>query len=159
MYTTDSAFFSWTARRVVLAANHRADTVDGEFDDRRAARYDVTLDITMTVGRNRGRLIAFRDATADVAYVVLILGHTNAARDVPVRIVDEDVLLIEGSRETHLPVILIGVQQTPAGEASLKAFRREVNRQLCVGGPIREVLQLSEAESVDIDWYTEAPAA
>ncbi|MFC9839145.1 hypothetical protein ACFVKB_35875 [Rhodococcus sp. NPDC127530] len=87
-----------------------------------------------------------------------MLGETVGAHDVPVRVVDEEALLIEGSRYAHTPQLLIGdsalaITDNPAPR------RWEVGRELREGGPIRALLELSGAQSVEVDWLPATAAA
>ncbi len=74
-------------------------------------------------------------------------------------IVNEEALLIEGIRSAsaHTPQLLIG--DSTLGISGDPAPRQgEVSRQLCEGGPIRTLLALSGAQSVEVDW-SPAPVA
>ena len=71
----------------------------------------------------------------------------------PVRAVDEEVLLTEGSHSLLLAEILI---TTPVGAAG----GRVVDTQLCIGGPVRDMLTLSGVFSVIVEWcHASASAA
>ncbi|WP_257015208.1 hypothetical protein [Rhodococcus sp. ACS1] len=89
-----------------------------------------------------------------------MLGETVGAHDVPVHIVDEEALIIEGSRSAsaHTPQLLIG--DPILGISGDPASRQgEVSRQICEGGPIRTLLALSGAQSVEVDWSPASVAA
>ncbi|MDV7090577.1 hypothetical protein [Rhodococcus opacus] len=110
----------------------------------------------MTIGAESARIVASHDPATGAEQVVLMLGDTVGAQDVPVHVVDEEV--IEGSRYTHTPQLLIG-DSTLAVTGNPAARQWEVGRQLREGGPIRALLALSGAQSVEVDWLPAAAAA
>ncbi|WP_128970200.1 hypothetical protein [Rhodococcus opacus] len=87
-----------------------------------------------------------------------MLGETVGAHDVSVHVVDEEALLIEGSRCAHTPQLLIG-DSTLALTGNPAPRLWEVSRQLCEGGPLRALLALSGARSVEVDWLPASAAA
>ncbi len=147
------------ARTTTASTSTRTRVAFGEhertpFRDRPA----LTLDARVTVGAESARIVASHDPATGAEQVVLMLGDTVGARDVPVHVVDEEVLLIEGSRYTHTPQLLIG-DSTLAVTGNPAARQWEVGRQLREGGPIRALLALSGAQSVEVDWLPAAAAA
>ena len=127
-------FFSWTARRVEL------DEVESAV---------LVLDEVVPVGAGTARLIATRDD--DVDYLALIVGDVSDRHDVAVRVVDEEALLIEGSRFESSPEILIGLRTAPSICGCSDA--RHVDSQLCLDGPIRTMIASIGVRSVVVDWY------
>jgi hypothetical protein len=68
------------------------------------------------------------------------------------------VLLIEGSRSVLPAEILITTRVGAAGQAV--GGRRVVDTQLCIGGPVRDMLTLSGVFSVIVEWcHASASAA
>ena len=127
-------FFSWTARRVEL---------------REVESAVLVLDEVVPVGAGTARLIATRDD--DVDYLALIVGDVADRHDVAVRVVDEEALLIEGSRFESSPEILIGLRTAPSICGCSDA--RHVDSQLCLDGPIRTMIASIGVRSVVVDWY------
>ncbi len=103
----------------------------------------------MPVGAGTARLIATRDD--DVDYLALIVGDVADRHDVAVRVVDEEALLIEGSRFESSPEILIGLRTAPSICGCSDA--RHVDSQLCLDGPIRTMIASIGVRSVVVDWY------
>jgi len=131
-------FFSWTARRV-------------ELDELRESESAVlVLDERVPLGRNTARLIATRDEGADVDYLALIVGDVADGHDIAVRGVDEESILIEGSRSASSPEILIGLRAAPTfgGWSS----------RICLEGPLLAMIASVGVRSVVVDWYHTASA-
>ncbi|AWH01350.1 hypothetical protein DCN13_23630 [Rhodococcus ruber] len=114
----------------------------------------LTLDRRLVSDTVRGRLLAYHDADDDADYVALLIGDVAGSDDVPVRIVDEERLLVEGARSTEPAEILVGAPDDRDPDAE----RRELDRQLCLGGPVRSMLAHSGARSVTVDWCAVAAA-
>lgn len=151
MNTHSEPFFSWNSRRVVLPrtlALIASAAGDGPPQDRPG----VTLDVSLTLGPRSGRLLAYHDADWDTDYVVLMIGQIIDAQDVPLRVVDEEALLVEGGRCTRPAEILIAASPIGAGLGAQRVDRQIVDSQLCTGGPIRDMLGLSGAVSVESQW-------
>jgi len=127
-------FFSWTARRVELRESESAVLV---------------LDEVVPVGTGTARLIATRDDDGD--YLALVVGDVADRHDVAVRGVDEEALLIEGSRSESSPEILIGLRAAQSICGCSDA--RHVDSQLCLDGPIRTMIASIGVRSVVVDWY------
>ena len=95
----------------------------------------LAFDATLAVGAQRAR-------------------DVSRAHDMPVRVVDEEVLLIEGSHTaccwwktvSTAPRTLIFLT-TPVGATG----RRVVDTQLWIGGPVRDMLMLSGVFSVIVE--------
>ena len=137
MTARPESFFSWTARRV-------------ELDELREVESAVlVLDEVVAVGTGTARLIATR--VDDVDYLALIVGDVAHRHDVAVRVVDEEALLIEGSRSESSPEILIGLRAAPSICGCSDA--RHVDSQLCLEGPIRTMIASIGVRSVVVDWY------
>ncbi|MFC0446970.1 hypothetical protein [Rhodococcus jostii] len=147
-------------KTTTASSSPRARVVLGEREARTPFRAHppLTLDIQLTVGADLSRLVACRDPATGAEQVVLMLGETFGAHDVPVQIVDEEALLIVGSRCAHTPLLLIG-DSSVALTGNLAPRQYEVSRQLREGGPIRALLALSGAQSLVIDWIPAATAA
>lgn len=137
----EEPFFSWTARRVEFGRSESAVLV---------------LDETVPVGTGTARLIATRDDDTDVDYLALIVGDVANRHDVAVRGVDEEALLIEGSRSESSPEILIGLRTAQSICGCSEA--RHVDSQLCLEGPIRTMIASIGVRSVVVDWYHVIPA-
>jgi hypothetical protein len=120
-----------TTRRVTLEARLHSAPVSPVTVNRDGI--GLAFDTTLTVGARRARLITWVDGDGD--YAALSVGDVSGAHDVPVRAVDEEVLLIEGSHSVLATETLI---TTPVGAAG----RRVVDSQLCIGGPVRDMLTL-----------------
>ncbi|MDV6280280.1 hypothetical protein [Rhodococcus jostii] len=132
-------FFSWTARRV-------------ELDELRESESAVlVLDEVVPVGAGTARLIATRDEDTDIDYLALIVGDVADGHDIAVRGVDEEALLIEGSRTASSPEILIGLRAAQSICGCSDA--RHVDSQLCLDGPIRTMIASIGVRSVVVDWY------
>lgn len=132
-------FFSWTARRV-------------ELDELRESESAVlVLDEVVPVGAGKARLIATRDEDTDIDYLALIVGDVADGHDIAVRGVDEEALLIEGSRTESSPEILIGLRAAQSICGCSDA--RHVDSQLCLDGPIRTMIASIGVRSVVVDWY------
>ncbi|WP_172650132.1 hypothetical protein [Rhodococcus opacus] len=127
-------FFSWTARRVELRESESAVLV---------------LDEVVPVGTGTARLIATR--VDDVDYLALVVGDVADRHDVAVRVVDEEALLIEGSRSESTPEILIGLRAAQSICGCSEA--RHVDSLLCIDGPIRTMIASIGVKSVVVDWY------
>ncbi|WP_016883600.1 MULTISPECIES: hypothetical protein [unclassified Rhodococcus (in: high G+C Gram-positive bacteria)] len=128
-------FFSWTARRVEL---------------REVESAVLVLDEVVPVGTTgTARLIATR--VDDVDYLALIVGDVADRYDVAVRVVDEEALLIEGSRSESSPEILIGLRAAQSICGCSDA--RHVDSQLCLDGPISTMIASIGVRSVVVDWY------
>nr|WP_257016090.1 hypothetical protein [Rhodococcus sp. ACS1] len=112
--------------------------------------------MSLTLGSRSGRLLAYHDADWDTDYVVLMIGQIIDAQDVPIRVVDEETLLLEGGRCTRAAEILIAASPIGAGLGARRVDRRIVDSQLCTGGPIRDMLGLSGAVSVESQWCEDA---
>ncbi|WP_238586287.1 hypothetical protein [Rhodococcus rhodochrous] len=147
MDTGCGAFFSWTSRRVTLPRCLRAVAAGTQ-------QSGLTLDRRLASDTIRGRLLAYHDADDDADYVALLIGDVAGSDDVPVRIVDEERLLMEGARSTEPAEILVGTSDDRDPDAE----RRELDRQLCLGGPVRSMLAHSGARSVTVDWCAVAAA-
>ncbi|MCZ4587511.1 hypothetical protein O4328_28135 [Rhodococcus opacus] len=130
-------FFSWTARRVELDELREVESVV------------LVLDEVVPMGAGTARLIATR--VDDVDYLALIVGDVADRHDVAVRVVDEEALLIEGSRSESSPEILIGLRAAPSICGCSDA--RHVDSQLCLEGPIRTMIASIGVRSVVVDWY------
>ncbi|PQP16041.1 hypothetical protein [Rhodococcus opacus] len=133
MTARPESFFSWTARRVEL---------------REVESAVLVLDEVVPVGTCTARLIATRDD--DVDYLALVVGDVADGTDIAVRVVDEEALLIEGSRCGSSPEILIGLRAAPSICGS---DTRHVDSQLCLDGPIRTMIASIGVRSVVVDWY------
>lgn len=134
MYTSGEAHFSWTSRRVMLP--------DDEGHGRSGVAPDasgVTLD-RMLPG---SRLMACRDVEQEREYVALAVGEVDGGEDVPVRVVEEERLLLHGPRSDLGPEILVGAEDDDLDD-------REVTRQLLDGGPLRSLLARTGAHSVAV---------
>ncbi|MFD7007644.1 hypothetical protein [Rhodococcus jostii] len=130
-------FFSWTARRV---------EIDELCESESAV---LVLDEVVPVGAGTARLIATR--VDDVDYLALIVGDVANRHDVAVRVVDEEALLIEGSRSESSPEILIGLRAAQCICGCSDA--RHVDSQLCLDGPVRTMIASIGVRSVVVDWY------
>lgn len=143
MDVMEESFFGWNVRRVVLRAGRRSpkDTVD-------VAVPPPDLDMSLTIGSRRARLITFVDHGDD--YVVLVVGDASGRHDVPVRAVDAETLLIRGSQSRQAVEILVVLPSTLADDTTVA--QRDLDGQLCAGGPIREMLAATGAMSVTVEW-------
>jgi hypothetical protein len=131
-------YFSWTARRV-------------ELDELRESESAVlVLDEVVPLGRNTARLIATRDDDTDIDYLALIIGDVADGTDIAVRGVDEEALLVEGSRSESSPEILIGLRTAPSICGCSNAGH--IDSQLCLDGPVRTMIGSVGVKSVVIDW-------
>ena len=134
MYTSGEAYFSWTSRRVMLPGDERR----GRSDVATEAS-GVTLDRILT----GSRLMACRDVEQEREYVALAVGAVDGGDDVPVRVVEEERLLLHGPRSGFGPEILVGAEDDDLDD-------REVTRQLLDGGPLRGLLARTGAHSVAV---------
>jgi hypothetical protein len=158
--TADSEpFFSWTSRRVVVACSLRSRSK--MIDPRRDCgdeRTDVVLDVRIQLGVRGARLLGFCACETD--YVALLVGDVVGARDVPIHVIDEEQLLIVGSRSTLPAEILVGIPADPCAVGASGRPGKILVRQVCMGGPIRDVLALSGVHSVIVDVLApDVPAA
>ncbi|QDQ95228.1 hypothetical protein FND50_33715 [Rhodococcus sp. WB9] len=154
MKMVNEPYFGSKSRRVVLERGLDDAPVPQETANRDGLA--VTLDVSLTIGTRRARLIAWRDDDDD--YVALAVGDVSGAQNVPVRAVEEELLLIEGSRSGLPAEILVAVPHVTAGLAI--GGRGVVDCQVRVGGPIRDMLTMTEVASVVVAWCdTSAPAA
>ncbi|NME80530.1 hypothetical protein [Rhodococcus sp. 105337] len=132
MYTSGEAHFSWTSRRVMLP------------EDDRYGRSGVAPDtsgVTLDRVLMGSRLMACRDVEQEREYVALAVGAVDGGDDVPVRVVEEERLLLHGPRSGFGPEILVGAEDDDLDD-------REVTRQLLDGGPLRSLLTRTGAHSV-----------
>lgn len=145
MAKPDTGFFSWTARRVNLAAErHETGPVESYgFSD------VLTIECPSSPASRPSRLVVCHDDEDEVDYVALILGDTAGNDDVPVHAVHEEQLLLEGERSNAPVEILVGVPD----DRDLRVQQRELDRQICTGGPLRTMLECSGARSVIVGWY------
>ncbi|KXF51986.1 hypothetical protein AXA44_47945 [Rhodococcus sp. SC4] len=111
-------------------------------------RSGLTMDALLVFDTGRGRLLAYHDADDDTEYVALLVGDVSGSCDVPVRAVGEERLLVEGGRSTLSAEILVGASD----DHDSVAEQHELDRQLCLGGPLRSMLAYSGALSVTVDW-------
>ncbi|MFD9665810.1 hypothetical protein ACFWAY_29995 [Rhodococcus sp. NPDC059968] len=147
MNTVEHSFFGWNSRRVVLERPcHATPEPQGAAD---APDLGIGLDVSLTIGARRARLITLVDHDAD-DYVALVIGDVPGGHDVPVRPVEEEMLLIEGSRSDLPAEILIAVPAATIGRAV--SGRRTMDSQLCMGGPVRDIVLLTGAISVTFEW-------
>ena len=72
----------------------------------RAHKFANALDRPVLVGNRRARLVT----SADGPVTALIVGASAGAADVPVRLVEEETLLISGAHSRRPAEILIGVR-------------------------------------------------
>lgn len=143
MTALSESFFSWTSRRVDLTAIDKASSVTPELDE------------PLRCGNHQARLIAMRDADTDVEYLALVVGDVSGRSDITVREVDEELLLVEGSRSPVEQEILLGVSsEYEEGYSGTDHLDREV----CVDGPVRSMIAWSGARSVIVDWYHGSPS-
>lgn len=141
-------FFSRTARRVMLprTLHEDHDAPDSALD----SGAGLTIDHALDSASRRSRVVAYRDDDTDC--VALVVGDAVGADDVPVHTVPEERLILEAGR-SHEPVeIFVGV---PDG-SDVRVQQRELDRQLCTGGPLRSMLACSGARSIVVDWYPPA---
>lgn len=151
MNTAGEPFFSWTARRVMLPRTLVSVAPAGG-NPAGKGRSGITLDVTVPLGKLTGRLLAYRDTDWDTEIVVLMVGHVLGADDVPVRVVDEETILLEGERSIPPAEILVAATTIRDGWGTRRLARRDVDHQLCTGGPVRDAIALSGAVSVDSQW-------
>jgi hypothetical protein len=148
MDATDE-FFSWTSRRTVIGAGHLASTaserkrVHGDSADELPQR---GLDVRLVVAGRHCRLITFTHGGDD--YVVVVIGSVRGRRDVPIRAVDEESLLVDASRSETSAEILIGIPIDPRTASPERCRERMLASQLCQGGPIRQMLSVTGVHSV-----------
>lgn len=150
MNSAGEPFFSWTSRRVVLPRT--LTLINPSTDGCAPGRSRVSIDVLLPLGAHQGRLLAYRAADCETEYVALMVGQIVGSEDIPVRVVDEESLLIEGSRSTLAAEILIGARAVGSGLGVRPLNQHDVDSQLCMGGPIRDMLGLSGAVSVASEW-------
>ncbi|MGX7725111.1 hypothetical protein [Rhodococcus sp. 5G237] len=135
--TSSEPFFSWTSRRIDLSAAADARAVTPELDE------------SLRCGSRKARLLAIRDSESETDYVALLVGDVSGHSDVTVREVDEERLLVEASRPSTEPEILLGVASAPEpGHPG----PHHVDREVFVDGPVRSLIIRSGARSVVVDW-------
>ena len=135
--TSSEPFFSWTSRRIDLSAAADARTMTPELDE------------SLRCGSRKARLLAIRDSESETDYVALLVGDVSGHSDVTVREVDEERLLVEASRPSTEPEILLGVASAPEpGHPG----PHHVDREVFVDGPVRSLIIRSGARSVVVDW-------
>ncbi|MCD2099381.1 hypothetical protein [Rhodococcus rhodochrous] len=132
--TSSEPFFSWTSRRIDLSAAADARTVAPELDE------------SLRCGSRKARLLAIRDSESETDYVALLVGDVSGHSDVTVREVDEERLLVEGSRPSTEPEILLGITPEPGYSGP-----HHVDREVFVDGPVRSLIIRSGARSVVVD--------
>ncbi|WP_229580622.1 hypothetical protein [Rhodococcus rhodochrous] len=135
--TSSEPFFSWTSRRIDLSAAADARTVTPELDE------------SLRCGSRKARLLAIRDSESETDYVALLVGDVSGHSDVTVREVDEERLLVEASRPSTEPEILLGVATAPEPG---RPGPHHVDREVFVDGPVRSLIIRSGARSVVVDW-------
>ncbi|MGW5105976.1 hypothetical protein [Nocardia sp. NPDC004123] len=150
MSTAGEPFFSWTARRVLLPRTVSVAPAGGNPESERRSR--ITLDVTVPLGKLTGRLLAYRDADWDNEIVVLMVGSVIGADGVSVRVVDQEVILLEGERSTAPAEVLVGATTIRDGWGTRRLSHRDVDHQLCTGGQVKDAIALSGAVSVDSQW-------
>ncbi|WP_241383651.1 hypothetical protein [Rhodococcus sp. CH91] len=145
MYAQRDIYFGWTSRRVPLYSTSTIEP-DIRSDDR--APSGVTLDRILPESLLHGRLITFHDAEDDKDYVAVTVGAVVGENDVPVRAVAEETLVLFAARSVTNG-ILVGTEDDDLDE-------REIDRQLRLGGPVRDLLEYIGARSVVVDWAAAA---
>jgi len=145
MYAQRDIYFGWTSRRVPLYSTSTIEP-DIRADDR--APSGVTLDRILPESLLHGRLITFHDAEDDKDYVAVTVGAVVGENDVPVRAVAEETLVLFAARSVTNG-ILVGTEDDDLDE-------REIDRQLRLGGPVRDLLEYIGARSVVVDWAAAA---
>lgn len=145
MYAQRDIYFGWTSRRVPLYSTSTIEP-DIRSDDR--ASSGVTLDRILPESLLHGRLITFHDAEDDKDYVAVTVGAVVGENDVPVRAVAEETLVLFAARSVTNG-ILVGTEDDDLDE-------REIDRQLRLGGPVRDLLEYIGARSVVVDWAAAA---
>jgi hypothetical protein len=110
------------------------------------------LDQSIRLGDNDARLIAVRDEYTDTSYLALLVGNVTGSAPVTVRAVDEEALLIEGSR-TMFPEILIGVAESPSAS---DIGRRDLECRTAVEGSLRSTIDSIGVHSVIAEWNARA---
>ncbi|MEE2056244.1 hypothetical protein [Rhodococcus artemisiae] len=119
-----------------------ADRIDISDSD----RVPLELDEALTCGGHRARLIATHDPGTDIEYVLLLLGEMSGHSEVVVREVDEEALLIEGSRSSPEPQILLGASSQPLHDtgdtdALARVLRKSgIVRSMIARGGVRSVI-------------------
>lgn len=103
----------------------------------------VTLDHAVPASPLPGRLVAYHDAVAEKDYVALAVGTVSGQNDVPVRPVEEELLVLTAARSVE-PEILLGSEDDDLDPG-------EIERQLHSGGPLRTLLEYTGALSVLVD--------
>ncbi|MEU2005680.1 hypothetical protein ACH47B_33250 [Rhodococcus sp. NPDC019627] len=109
------------------------------------------LDQSIRLGDNDARLIVVRDEYTDTSYLALLVGNVTGSAPVTVRAVDEEALLIEGSR-TMFPEILIGVTESPSAYIG----RRYLECRTAVEGSLRSTIDSIGVHSVIAEWNARA---
>ncbi|WP_193788719.1 hypothetical protein [Rhodococcus rhodochrous] len=137
MTALSEPFFSWTSRRIDLPAVAELGSVTLELDE------------PLWCGNHQARLIAMRDPDTEVACLALVVGDVSGRNDVTVREVDEELLLVEGSRSTVEPAILLGI--SPEGGKGSRGTDH-LDHAVCVDGPVRSMIVWSGARSVIVEW-------
>ncbi|ROZ53031.1 hypothetical protein EEB12_29530 [Rhodococcus sp. WS1] len=99
----------------------------------------------MIAGRHC-RLITFTYDGDD--FVVVIIGSVRGRHDVPVRAVDQESLLVDARRTSALAEILIGIPIDPTTVDPVRCRERMLASQLLRGGPIRQMVSVTEVYSV-----------
>ncbi|WP_016692148.1 hypothetical protein [Rhodococcus rhodochrous] len=152
MYAQRETYFGWTSRRVPLyaAAQPTASPVTPAASGPSIRPEDesvpsgVTLDRILPESVLHGRLVAYHDADEDRDYVAVAVGAVAGENDVPVRVAEEETLVVSAARSV-INGILVGTEDDDLDEL-------EVARQLRFGGPVRDLLEYIGARSVVVDW-------
>lgn len=138
MYARRDTHFDRTYRRVPLSST--ASRLVDSPPDNRSTPSGITLDRAVPAVPHSGRLVAYHDAVGEKDYVALAVGVVFGENDIPVRSVEEELLVLTAARCVS-PEILIGSE-----DDDLDAV--EIERQLRVGGPVRALLEYTGALSV-----------
>ncbi|MGW5110627.1 hypothetical protein [Nocardia sp. NPDC004123] len=148
MTTATGAFFSWTARKIALPDLRaiRNNKARKQFDE--LARY-LHLDVRIATGRRECRLLSCGEPhDEDVEYTALLIGDTYGSRDVPIRIVDSEILLLAAARSELRNEVLLSVTRFGRPHSMTNS---ELATQLFNGGPIANLLALADIASVVVD--------
>lgn len=148
MNATDD-FFSWTTRRAVIENGRQASATPDlprTHSDTAGDLPQRDLNIGLVVSGRQCRLITATQGGVD--YVVLTIGSVRGRRDVPIRMVDEESLLVDASRCAADAEILIGIPIDPRTANPEQCRQRMLSSQLCQGGPIRQMLSTTGVYSV-----------
>ncbi|MFE5706247.1 hypothetical protein [Rhodococcus koreensis] len=159
MATSNSAFFSWTARRVRLTGPRLMAVADERENVAGSGRSHVTLDMQLSLGADRCRLVACTDPSGEIEYLALFVGDVSGAGDVPVRVVAEETILLRNSFRDQSAEIVIADPQGSSTQTDQGLFLRLVDHQMCCGGTIRDLVALSGAMSVTVEWMPSQQAA